>query len=497
MNTIVEGDKLRLAVALIVVILLSACSQPDSSGGEGSGVAVNSYPRWQAEYDIAFSYNAVSTTAVGAYAVAAADLDGDGDIDLASVSRDEDLVKWYENDGQQNFTAIRLARADGAISIHVSDVDQDGDYDLVTASYVDDTVAWFENDGAEEPDFTRRIVVSNADSVRSVFVADVDGDQDKDLLSASFQDDSIRWYENNGQASFTTQTVVELQQDSTDDTDSSGSSAADGAYAVHAADIDGDGDIDLMSASQNDDIVAWYENDGDENFTKHIIEQGSSVLSVYAQDIDSDGDTDIVAALDDDDTVVWYRNMSDVEGSDDFFLKRTVTTDVDRPASVSATDFDRDGDVDLISASSRDNTIAWYSNNGANYFTKIDIYNEAEFVLMVGVADIDGDGDADLMSASYSDNTIAWYENRSVYSVEVNAGETIVGTFAADDADVDTLSYTIAGGANAADFEIDETTAELSFLLGGATVAGETYYLTIAASDSEYTIYLELVVEVI
>ena len=35
--------------------------------------------------------------------------------------------------------------------------------------------------------------------------------------------------------------------------------AADGAYSVFAIDIDGDGDIDLASASWNDDTIAWYE----------------------------------------------------------------------------------------------------------------------------------------------------------------------------------------------------------------------------------------------
>ena len=38
--------------------------------------------------------------------------------------------------------------------------------------------------------------------------------------------------------------------------------AADGARSVYAVDIDGDGDIDVLSASQSDDKIAWYENDG-------------------------------------------------------------------------------------------------------------------------------------------------------------------------------------------------------------------------------------------
>ena len=32
-------------------------------------------------------------------------------------------------------------------------------------------------------------------------------------------------------------------------------------------DLDGDGDLDIVSASRNDDTIAWYENDGAANPT--------------------------------------------------------------------------------------------------------------------------------------------------------------------------------------------------------------------------------------
>lgn len=38
--------------------------------------------------------------------------------------------------------------------------------------------------------------------------------------------------------------------------------SADRATAVHAVDLDGDGDADVLSASTNDDKIAWYENEG-------------------------------------------------------------------------------------------------------------------------------------------------------------------------------------------------------------------------------------------
>ena len=35
---------------------------------------------------------------------------------------------------------------------------------------------------------------------------------------------------------------------------------ADGAFSVYAADMDGDGDMDIVSASSSDNTIAWYEN---------------------------------------------------------------------------------------------------------------------------------------------------------------------------------------------------------------------------------------------
>lgn len=49
------------------------------------------------------------------------------------------------------------------------------------------------------------------------------------------------------------------------------STAANGAISVFAADVDSDGDLDVLSASNLDNKIAWHENDGAENFSTHII----------------------------------------------------------------------------------------------------------------------------------------------------------------------------------------------------------------------------------
>ncbi len=78
------------------------------------------------------------------------------------------------------------------------------------------------------------------------------------------------------------------------------------------------------------------------------------------------------------------------------FTARTVTTGANGARDVYAVDLDSDGDMDMISGSSIDNTIAWYENNGSQSFTKITISTAATAVISVYAVDLDLDGDMDV-----------------------------------------------------------------------------------------------------
>jgi len=74
--------------------------------------------------------------------------------------------------------------------------------------------------------------------------------------------------------------------------------------------VDGDGDIDVISANFIDDEIAWYENDGNENFTPHTITiNADGAESVFAIDVDGDGDMDVLSASVADNKIAWYENM--------------------------------------------------------------------------------------------------------------------------------------------------------------------------------------------
>ena len=117
--------------------------------------------------DVPFTERVISTTADRARSVFATDLDGDGDTDVLSASREDHKIAWYESDGGSppSFSErVISTTAYGAYSVFATDVDGDGDTDVLSASYGDDKIAWYENDGGSPPTFTERVISTAADT---------------------------------------------------------------------------------------------------------------------------------------------------------------------------------------------------------------------------------------------------------------------------------------------------------------------------------------------
>ena len=67
--------------------------------------------------------------------------------------------------------------------------------------------------------------------------------------------------------------------------------------------------MDILSSSSYASKIAWYENDGKENFTPHLItNQAIGASSLYPADIDKDGDIDVFSTSQRDNSITWYEN---------------------------------------------------------------------------------------------------------------------------------------------------------------------------------------------
>ena len=287
---------------------------------------------------------------------------------------------------------------DAVQSVYAADFDGDGDIDVLAGSDRDDAVRWYENDGSGNFTTPDSSLISTAgDDVRSVYAADFDGDGDIDVLAGSFTDNAVRWYENDGSGIFSTPSSSVI------------STASNGVRSVYAADFDGDGDIDVLAGSSADDAVRWYENDGLGSFSEPssslISTAGDAVVSVYAADFDGDGDLDVLAGSFNDDEVRWYRNDLDVSDSFSTPSSSLISTAGNRVISVYATDFDGDGDIDVLVGSQFDDEVRWYRNDldVSDSFSRLSsslISRLNDGVRSVYAADLNGDGNSDVLAGA-------------------------------------------------------------------------------------------------
>jgi len=144
----------------------------------------------------------IDTNNFAMYPIYTIDIDGDNDMDIlviAAVSG-ADKVVWYENDGIGNFGS-QIAISDEPIdvwSIYSADLDQDGDNDVVVTrgGAFDGEIVWFENLDGMGSFGPKNTIGTEHQFPRSVIAADIDNDGDMDVIASSQNDDKIAWYEN-------------------------------------------------------------------------------------------------------------------------------------------------------------------------------------------------------------------------------------------------------------------------------------------------------------
>src|SRR5690606_10877453 len=113
-----------------------------------------------------------------------------------------------------------------------------------------------------------------------------------------------------------------------------------------AIDVDDDGDLDLVSGASSGDRIAWQENiDGLGTFgdIKIITENAKAVVSLIAADVDNDGDLDLISASKNNQTLAWYENR---DGTAGFGPQQIISSDLSYLRTAAASDVDGDGDLD-------------------------------------------------------------------------------------------------------------------------------------------------------
>ena len=262
-----------------------------------------------------------------------------------------------------------------------------------------------------------------------ISVYSIDMDDDGDMdILNGMFDNRIAWFENDGSQNFTEHNI---------------STTTDVSRSIFALDIDDDSDIDVLSVASSDDKVVWFENDGSQNFTEHNISTTTDgPWSISVVDMDGDSDIDVVCAEQVGNHVAWFENDGRQSFTKHIIATPTFTSGSSTlgasPVSVYAVDINSDDNIDVLSAYNGAKTIAWHENDGAESFTEHIISTNANGAQSVFALDLDKDGDIDALSASQNDNKIAWYENDGAENfTEHNISTNVVKAYSVYAIDID------------------------------------------------------------
>ena len=167
---------------------------------------------------------------------------------------------------------------------------------------------------------------------------------------------------------------------------------------VVAADVNGDGKLDLICANSgggNGNTLTVLTNNGSGGFGSNAtLNVGSDPYCVVAADVNGDGKPDLISANDGDNTLTVLTN----NGSGGFGSNATLNVG-SQPDCVVAADVNGDGKLDLISANVDANTLTVLTNNGSGGFGSNATLTVGSYPVFVVAADINGDGKLDLISS--------------------------------------------------------------------------------------------------
>ncbi|GJM21734.1 MAG: hypothetical protein DHS20C15_16490 [Planctomycetota bacterium] len=431
--------------------------------GDGSGALVQD------------TTNLVTKQGGNSQGCAAGDLDGDGDVDLFVVNFSSNNFLYINDGGAQGgvegvfkrrFTGPAAVGLDSALDVEAADHDLDGDLDLFVANCCGTSNSVFINDGAANfARLTSGPVVSDSAYSAGIGLADMDRDGAPELFVANVSAGggaSNQLFHNLVAGTFTKQTTGTLVTSALE------------SFDVAFSDIDLDGDADLYVSTRGGEPGGLFVNQGfaqagsTGDFVRRVVgpaatDDGDSFGGAFA-DLDGDGDPDLVVANRFGMDNFYYRNAGGAQaGTLGEFVKDLsdpMATSGGDSRDVRLADFDNDGDTDVFFANGGGNDDFLFRNQGGLQAGTLGSFlNDATnapassggTAYGADFGDADGDGDLDLFVGGRSgeDNrlhtnlggaqagTLGVFDSQVAGPVVTSGGDTFAGSWGDMDNDGD------------------------------------------------------------
>ena len=351
------------------------------------------------EYGSAVQY---STEGNKSNALQLVDIDGDQDLDMITVGTDG-RATIRKNNGDGTFgAAVQYSTTEqSSNSIQFADIDGDGHPDMVVvgvSNMLRGQIVTRKNNG--DGTFGAAVQYSAVQSggFYALQLADIDNDGDLDMVAAGTSSSNNLGYaairKNNGDGTFGNAIFYTTE--------------GQYSYALQLADIDDDGDLDMITSGRDSSFKGWAtirKNNGNGTFgnaTQYTV-VGWQASALQMADIDNDGDLGLVAnGVGSSGGIATVRKNN---GDGTFGADVQYTTEGTGGTSLQLADIDEDGDLDMLTAGLQDShgTASVRKNNGDGTFAAaVQYLNEGTGSYALQLADVNGDEILDMVTAGSS-----------------------------------------------------------------------------------------------
>ena len=384
-----------IAIVAVITLFLNGCLKPQPLSMAGHGVLqIKSDPVWLRDSGPERSGHFRS--------LAIADFNNDGKLDIVGGSYEPGAIFLWFGDGFGNWERIQRFKIKGDIrSIAVGDINNDGFPDIISSSSGDTKgiQVWINNKVLTNEDsfFKAGKSVTERELYEGLKLADINNDGNLDIIAANSTDvnaGGIQVWLGDGNANFITET---------------GPTRKGIYYDVAVGDINNDGKLDIVGAGWGDvygGLRAWLgSGDGRWSGMQQEIEK-VSFWGVILADINGDGNLDIIAASNFDGVAIFY---GDGKGH---FPKKERLAESGSFWRVKAVDLNKDGFLDVVATSNDGKGIVvWYQQrigNEIRWVAKDEGLPTDGFYFDIAFADFNYDGRTDIAASTQGEGIKVW-----------------------------------------------------------------------------------------
>jgi hypothetical protein len=340
--------------------------------------------------------------------IQAIDVDGDGLLDVVACNEltGPGTIMVYRGRGNGDFALpfVQQVRSGNTSpsSIALGDLDEDGSLDLIVTEAGVSAATIYLGDGAGA--FVPGSTVTTGLGPQSARLARLDGDAHLDFLCVNARSGNLTFRRGDGLGGLGPRITIDVP-----------AGPAAGPVDAALADLDGDGDLDLVVANDAIGTLSVARNDGAGNFAFEAADLpvGSSPRAVLAMDLNGDSRFDLACANLADGTVSVILALPDGTWGPATTFAVGSGGPPSRPAALAAGDVDGDGHVDLVSANETTDTVSVLAGDGRGGFGPPATYAVGDRPVALAVADFTGDGRPEIVAANRDSSTFSLLLNRA------------------------------------------------------------------------------------